>query len=338
MPIKTLLASCCAAALAIGAPAVRAAPASGYIQTHSVSLGGPARWDYVMFDPSGERVFVAHGDHADVVDVGSLHVAGRLSPLDGAHGTAVAPGLGRIFADSSGTHSLTAFDATTLKPVATVAAGEDADAVAYDAATRRVFVINGDSGTISVVDAATLHPVATMQIGGKLEFAAGDGHGTLFLNLAGAGAIARIDAGRAVVTARWPVAGCVSPHGLAYDVGTARLFTSCENGKLDVLDAADGRVVASLPIGKGSDTVALDPRRRLVFSSNYTGTMSIIRIRDAGHFEEQTPIKTPLGARTMAVDPATGALFLASATATGKHGKRYSFKPDSLKLLVYAPQ
>ncbi|WP_428391728.1 YncE family protein [Lichenicoccus sp.] len=341
MRLAPLLASTCLLALFAGSAA--AAPA--YTEVHATRLGAPDRWDYVLFDPSSDRVFVAHGNHTDVVDGHTGRVEGHVGPLDGAHGTVVAPVLGRGFADGGKSRSLTGFSLTTLKPIGQAQAGEDADAVAYDPGSRHVFVINGDSGTISVIDAATLKPLATIDLGaGGLEFAASDGHGSLFVNLAEAGGIARIDIATNTVTARWKLAGCVSPHGLAYDDLTRRLFTSCENGALKVINAEDGHVVASLPIGKGSDSVAVDPKRRLVFSANGTGTLSIIAIHDADHFTAETPLQTPKGARTMAVDPATGRIFLASATADGTtpppirggHARMH-FVPGSLKLLMFDP-
>jgi YVTN family beta-propeller protein len=341
---RPLLASCCLLALAaVPAAMARDAPAA-YVETHAAVLGAPDKWDYVLFDPSRGRVFVAHGDRTDMVDALSGRILGHVALLDGAHGTAVAPDLGRGFADSSKTRSLTVFDLDSFAPVKRLPAGEDADAVVYDAASKRVFVMNGDSGTISVIDAVSLTPVTTMQIGSKLEFAAVDGRGALFVNLAAAGAVTRIDTRRAAITARWPVPDCISPHGMAYDAATRRVFTSCVDGKLKVLDAGDGHIVASLPIGRGSDSVAVDTRRRLVFSANSSGTVSVIAIRDGGHFDEEQPLRTPHGARTMAVDPASGRIFLASATARALvpvraqgGAPRYSFVPGSLKLLMFDP-
>lgn len=315
-----------------------------FIQVQATKLGAPERWDYVLFDSAGSRVFVAHGDRVDVVDAQNGSVVGHVGPLEGAHGIAVAPELHRGFADSGLSGSLTVFDLDSLKSVDKLQTDADADAVIYDRFSRRVFVMNGDSGTISIIDAVTLKPVTTLQIGSKLEFASSDNHGALFVNLAAAGAVARIDTRTAAVTARWAVPNCLSPHGMAYDDATRRIFTSCVDGTIKVLDAGDGHVVASLPIGTGSDSVAIDPKRRLVFSANGSGTMSVIAIRDAGHFDVLPALQTPLGARTMAVDPSTGRVFLASATAdltAGAHlparTSHFSFASGSLQLLMFDP-
>ena len=345
LPTGSRLAACCLlAAFPVAVPAVAGDTAS-YTRVWSTRLGAPERWDYVQFDPASRRVFVAHGDRTDVVDGRSGRVVGHVGPLEGAHGTALAPELHRGFTDSGLSGTLTVFDLDSLRTLARLPAGEDADAVAYDRFSRRVFVMNGDSGIIRVIDAATLKPVATLRIGGKLEFAAGDGHGALFVNLAEAGAVARIDTRSAMVTARWPVRDCVSPHGMAYDDATRRIFVSCVDGKLKVLDAGDGHVVASLPIGAGSDSVAVDGRRGLVFSANASGSLSVIAIHGPDRFEVRPSLPTPPGARTMAVDPATGRIYLAAAAAEGPATarvpggpKRFGFRPGSLQLLMFDPK
>lgn len=344
MSVRHSLALCCLVAwTTVSAHAQqRVAP---YVRTQATTLGAPEHWDYVLFDPTGHRTFVAHGDRVDVVDASSGRIVGHVGPLEGAHGIAVAPALHRGFADSGVSRSLTVFDLNNLKTIARLPAGDDADAVVYDGFSRRVFVMNGDSGTISVFDATRLKPIATLAIGSKLEFAASDGRGALFVNLAEAGEVARIDTRTATVTARWPVSGCVSPHGMAYDDITRRIFTSCLNGRLEILNAADGRVVTTLPIGRGSDSVAIDEKRRLVFSANSSGTLSIIAIRDAGRFDVLTSLRTPTGARTMAVDPATGRIYLASAAIEGRTAaiahsgvQHLSFTPGSLQLLMFDPK
>ena len=47
----------------------------------SIPLGPGERWDYVTFDPSTGRAFVAHGDHVTVVDpTGSVAFSTRIAP------------------------------------------------------------------------------------------------------------------------------------------------------------------------------------------------------------------------------------------------------------------
>ena len=328
------------------APAVHAGSTGpDYVLTRSVPLGAPDRWDYLTFDPATRRVFVAHADRTTVVDGDDGRLLGQVGPLQGAHDQVIVPEIGRGFADSGKDGSVTEFDLKTLQAIGSVPARPDADAMAYDPSSKRLFVIDGDSGVVSAIDAATGKALATIAVGGTLEAAVVDGAGHLFVNQAERRAIARIDTATLKVTAHWPIPGCTSPHGIAVDPQSRRIFTSCVDGKMMVVDASTGAMVQELPIGKGSDALVLDAKRRLVFSSNGDGTLSAIRIVDAMHFGVAPPIPTQPGARTMAIDPASGRLFLVTADATATGAPRvpggapsYTFKPGTAHLLMMDPR
>jgi hypothetical protein len=66
----------------------------------------------------------------------------------------------------------------------------------------------------------------------------------------------------------------------------------------------------TLPIGKGTDSAAFDPARKLAFSSNRDGTLTIIQETDPEHFSVLGNVLTESGARTMAIDPVIGDVFL----------------------------
>lgn len=332
------------AALVLGLTAhAGAAEPPAYTVARSVALGAPDKWDYVSFDAASQRVFVAHGDHTDVVDATSGQVLNRLGGLHGAHGQTVGAG-GTIYADSGQTGELTAFDPKTFAPGKTIPAGKDADGVVYDPASKLVAVLDGDAQGVTLIDSATNTVRATVELGGEPEFAAADGHGLLYVNLASTREIARVDIASAKVTARYPVPDCLSPHGMAMDPATRRLFVTCENRRIIVVDADGGHVLQTLPIGEGTDAAAFDPVHRTVFSSNGDGTLSVFTERQDGSLTALGDVKTPPGARTLAVNPATGRVFLVTAdidpakpVTQGSHGPRFAWKPGSVHLLFLDP-
>ncbi len=285
--VGTLL---CVSLCALLAPPSCAAPLEAaeqddtpdYAITRTVQLGAPDRWDYLTFVPETRQLLISHGDRTTIVDADDGHPVGELGPIDGAHGQVALSALGQVFADGGRSASVTVFDLASRRPLATLPVGKDADAMVHDPVSHRVFVINGDSGTVTAIDPDGRRALSTIPIGGKLEFAVVDARGHLFVNQAEPRAIVRIDTATLTVTARWRLPGCLSPHGMSFDPQTGRVFTSCVDGLLAVVDAADGRLVATLPIGKGSDAVAVDPGRRLVFSSNGDGTLSVIRMALVG--------------------------------------------------------
>ena len=325
---------------------IAAAQTPSYSVTKTVALGAPDRWDYVVFDATSHRVYVAHGDRVTVVDGLDGSVLGQIEGFaGGTHGIAISSAAGRGYTDDGRAGEAGSFDLKTLRPLNRIKAGADADAVVYDVTAKHVFVVNGDSGTLTVIDPMTDRAIATVQIGGKLEFAVDGADGKLYVNGVEKQQIVRIDTRTNQVDARWSIPNCSKPHGLAIDTATHRLFASCVNSALVVVSTDTGATVATLPIGRGSDAAAFDPKRKLVFSANgQDGTLSIIQEKDAQTFVSLGSVVTAPTARTMSVDPDSGRIYLvaaeldaAAATAGSDQAHHKSIVPGSLKLLFLDP-
>ena len=316
-----------------------------YTLTKSVALGPPERWDLLTFDAGSNRVYIAHGDRVTVVDGKAGTVVGNVEGYTGGtHGVAVAPALNIGYSDDGQAGMAVAFDLQTLKLGKQVKADADADAISFDPVSGHVFVVDGDPGKVTVIDPKTNTSVATIDGGGKLETGDVDGKGNLYVNGEANNEIVRIDTKSNEVTAHWPVAGCASPHGIAIDAAARRVFTTCENNLLFVIDADSGKVVASLPIGTRTDGAAFDPVRKRVFSSNGDGTLTVIAEKNANSFETLGTVTTEPGARTMTIDPKSGKLFLVSAeikinaaAAPTDFRNRFKITPGSTRLLIYDP-
>jgi YVTN family beta-propeller protein len=315
-PLLVGLALLAPAAFAPGFAAAAAPTAMpAYRITHTVALGAPDRWDYLSFDPATQRLFVAHGDRVTVLDGRDGSVLGQVEGFPGGtHGIGIVNALGRGYSDDGRAGTAGSFDLRTFKLLHTIKAGDDADAVTFDPPSGHIFVVNGDPGTLTVIDPKVDAAIATVSAGSKLEFAVSGLNGKLYVNAPGKGEIVRIDTHSNQADAHWPVPSCKDSTGLAIDTDTHRLFSSCRNGVLAVVDADDGSTVASLPIGRGTDAAAFDPKRRLVFSSNGTdGTISVIAELDANTFRPLGTIATAVTARTMTLDPQSGRLYVAAA-------------------------
>jgi YVTN family beta-propeller protein len=314
-----------------------------YAVAKSVVLGAPDRWDYVTFDPDSHRAYVAHGDRVTVVDGRDGTVLGQIEGLPGGtHGIAIATAAGHGYTDDGKAGEAVSFDLRTLKVDKRIKAAEDADALVFDPASSHVFVVNGDTGTLTVIDPNSNAAIATINLGGKLEDAVSGDNGKLYVNGAGRQEIVRVDTKSNQVDAHWAIPECERPHGLAIDRATHRLFSSCVNGVLVVVNAENGSMVSKLPIGRGTDAAAFDPKRKYAFSSNgVDGTLSIIQEKDAQTFVSLGDLKTAVTARTMALDPETGRIYLLAAdldTSTASApGARRTIVPGSLKLLFLDP-
>ncbi len=330
--------------LLAGLSTAAAAQTPLYTLTKTIPLGGGPKWDYLHFDPATNRVYISHGTKLDVIDATTGALAGRVTGLDGSHGVAIDAKANLGFADSARNQSITVFNLASLAPIKKIPALLDADGMVYDAASGQVYIVGGDANAVLVVNARTQKSVTTIPLGGAPEFLVTDNAGSLYVNINDKNQIVRIDTSKNRITARWPVAPCASPTGLAIDPAARRLFASCHSGVMVVLDADSGRLIATLPIGKGTDAAAFDPARKLAFSSNRDGTLTVVKETGAGRFSVIGNVKTLPGARTLAVDPATGRIFLVTATVKSAGAPKYpggaadySFVPGTVKVLVFDP-
>jgi YVTN family beta-propeller protein len=317
-------------------------PAGVYNITKSIPLGEPDHWDYVTYDPSTHRVFAAHETSIVVVDGRSGAVLGSV-PVPGANGVVVVPSIGKGYAGSSATKSVLVFDSNRFTIRKILPADEDTDGVVYDPASKRVFVMEGDPQKLLVIDTVNNSVVAKIALHGKPEFAAVNGAGKLYVNIADKREIQRIDTRTATVEATWSIAACESPHGLAIDAASHRLFSTCLNSKMFVVDSEDGRIVAILSIGFGSDTAAFDTTRKRAMSSNWDGTLSVFSAMGSDHYVSMGEVPTQPLARTMAVDSESGRVYLIAAdrvdvdlSATNLR-RRYGVRPGSVRLLFLDP-
>ena len=292
----------------------RQSPPAFYQKVHKIKVGGDGGWDYLSVDPEARRLYVSRGNRIVVVDIDSETVAGEITETPGVHGVAVAAKAGKGFTSNGGDDTVTAFDLKTLKPIAKIKVGGRPDAIMFDPESNRVFTFNHGSKDASAVDVETLKMVGPVALEGVPEAAVSDGTGKVFVNLMDKNEVAEFDAKTLKVVKHWSIAPGVRPTGLALDKKSRRLFTVCGNSKMLVSDADQGKMIAELPIGPGSDGCFFDPDRGLAFSSNGgDGTVTIVKEESPEKFSVVGNVKTQTGSRTMTLDPKTHKLFLASA-------------------------
>ncbi|MCX6642010.1 MAG: hypothetical protein NTV15_01300 [Candidatus Bathyarchaeota archaeon] len=176
-----------------------------------------------------------------------------------------------------------------------------------------MFVFNGQSHDATVIDAASGKVVATIPLGGKPEFSVSDGKGRIYVNNEDKSELDVIDSTTLEVISRWTLAPGEAPSGLALDRKNRRLFSVCRNKLMIVMDADNGHILASLPIGGGTDGCGFDPETKLVFSSNGEGTLTIVHEESPSKFSVLDTVITQRGARTMTIDPKTHSVFLPTA-------------------------
>jgi DNA-binding beta-propeller fold protein YncE len=313
---------------------------SRYKVAKTIPVGGDEGWDYVAVDSANRHVFLSHGSRVVVLDADTHATVGEIPNTYGVHGIAFAPESGRGFTSNGRVNTVTIFDLKTLKPLATVKAGSNPDAIVYDSVSKRVFTLNGGSQDTTGINAADGTVVGTLPLGGKPEFAAADGKGSIFVNIEDKSELVEFDANKLVVLHRWPLKPCEEPSGLAMDVAGRRIFSGCDKKIMAVTDADSGAVITTVPIGDGVDANAYDPETHLVFASNGEGTLTVIRQNSPDKYEVLQNLATKKSARTMGLDLKTHNIFLPAAEfdvpAAGE--RRGKMKPGSFVVLFATPE
>src|SRR5579863_1485893 len=219
------------------------AGASGYHVSKTIPVGGEGFWDYTTVDSDARRLYVSHGTHVVVLDADTQAVVGDIPDTQGVHGIAIASESGHGFVSNGRANNVTMFDLKSLKTLSTIPAGTNPDAIIYDPYSKRVFAMNGRSGDITAINAADGKVAGTIPVGGKLEFAAADGKGTIYVNVEDKSQLVNIDADKLTVLHTWPLAPCKEPSRLAMDTKTRRLFVGFEEKIMAIVNADTGKVI-----------------------------------------------------------------------------------------------
>ena len=322
------------------AAAIAVAAGPGYHVIKAYTLGGEGGWDYLTLDAASRHLYISRATHVIVIDADSGKAVGDIADTSGVHGIALDTGAGRGFVSNGREGTVSIFDMSTLKTLNKVKVGENPDAILYDPASKRVFTFNGRSHDSSALDAAKGEVVGTIKLDGKPEFGVSDGKGGVFVNIEDKSELVSLDPDKLVVKARWPLAPCEGPSGLAMDRKNRRLFSGCDK-LMAIVDADSGKVVSTLPICDGVDATAYDDETHLAFASCHDGKLTVIQEESPNKFSVAETVTTQEGARTMALDPKTHQVYTVTAkfgprpapTADNPH-PRPTILPDSFVVLV----
>ncbi|TRX39725.1 YncE family protein [Flavobacterium restrictum] len=296
---------------------------NGIGQTFKVSkkiaINGDSGWDYLAVDDVNQKLFVSHGNVVNVVDLKSDAVIFTIPNTKGVHGIAIANDLNKAFITCGAENAVAIVNLKTFELIEKVAIeGQKPDAVLYDAFSKKVFTYNAKSNDATVLDAVTHKVIKTIPLGGKPEFSVTNTKGLIYVNIEDKNQIKTIDATKLEVTATWSIAPGDEPSGLAIDLETNRLFSVCGNKLMVIVDALKGKIIKTLPIGDGCDGVAFDAKKKLVFSSNGEGTITVIKEKNNTSFMVQETVKSKKGARTIALNPSNSKLYLSTANFGAK--------------------
>jgi DNA-binding beta-propeller fold protein YncE len=349
-----------AMAQATPAPATDSGP---YKVINTVKVGGAGSWDYCYADADGRKLYIPRtgrgtAARVTVYDLDSLQSVGEIPNTNGVHGVAIDTKSGHGFCSSN---PVVMFDTKTLATIKTIDVQGSPDGILFDPATERVFVLSHRAPNVTVINAADGTIAGTIDLGGSPEEAATDGAGHVYIDIEDGDNVAAVDANTMKVLAHYDISSKGGgPGGLAMDAKNHILFAMCHDPQTCViLNADDGKILATLPIGNGVDAAEFNPNTLEAFSSQGDGTLTVIKEDSPTSFEVEQNVATKRGARTSTLDTKTNQIYLitadyapstrpAAAASTqpagdqagrgggrgGRGGGRGQMVPDSFTILV----
>ena len=284
-------------------------------QVAIITLPAPSYFPLKFIDymfVNGSRLYAGYTSQGlvAVIDTGTTQVVAEIGGLPRAHGIAVAGDRG--FATASGDDTVGIFDLNNNLLLKKVPGGVGPDAIIYDDKLRLIYAADHAGKTGTLIDPVMMTVVGTVPLGGVAEYAQADPQsGLIYQNLEDTNELVVVDPQMKTVVRRYKLGDGTGPSGLAFDAANRRLFSTCDNNKLVVLNADTGQIVATLPIGSGVDGAAYDPDLRRVYTFNGLGTMTVIQQDSADSYRVLEQAATHFGGHSGAVDPATHRIYVA---------------------------
>ena len=304
-----------------------------------IPIGGEGGWDYLSVDAAAHRLFVSHGNRMVIVDTQQDKIAGEITDTPGVHGLTLASDLGRGLVANGGDNTVSIVDLKTLKTLQKVKTDADPDTIAYDPLHHVGYAFAKAGKTATAFDVNSGAIVATFPLGGTPQATVVDAkRGKVYVNLQDKNAIAVIDTASHKLTDTWSIEPGQNQSGLAIDLENQRLFVGCRNKLMVMVDATNGKVLAQVPIGTGTDSSWFDPGTKLAFSSTGEGPVTVAREDSPTTLTTVQTLATRPSARTMTLDPTTHRIYLVvsdfEAAVPGQRGRPKAV-PETFRVLVY---
>jgi DNA-binding beta-propeller fold protein YncE len=267
-----------------------------------VLSGKSGHFDFMAADPSMKRILAAHKGAGTLQILESETGRPVLAVNTGeSQGVAIDSSGGRYFVGNDGEHNVVTIDARTLKKTSSTAVDGAVDAIAFDSQDNTLYADEDDGTRLWVIDTTAGKVLTTVTLPGKpevIEYDPTTDH--LYQNIKDKNLVVRIDAKTRKIDATWSTLPALSPHGLAVDEKSNRLYVAGSNGKLVAMDATTGKVVSSTDIAPRVDQIAYDAENHTIYCA-CKGVISVVKVTDPG-LALQSNVPSPAGAHTLAVD------------------------------------
>ena len=310
----------------------------------TMQIMGSGSIDYVYAENDGRRIYVPRGTQTVVFDLDTHKYIGTMTNISG-RGVAVDPKSHHGFSSSS---PIGMFDTQTLEKIKGIDVQGRPDGIMFEPVTGRIFVFSHVAPSITMIDPKEGTVVGTIDVGGAMEQAQSDGTGRLYVDVEDEKKVAVVDLKTLKVVTKYDLGSTAGqPAGLGFDVKNHILFAMCASPSVCVvLNSDDGKVLATLPLGNGTDGGGFNPNTMEAWSSQRDGTLTIIKESSPTSFAVEQTVQTKSGCKTSSLDTKNNRIILicteaaagapTAAADTGRSGGRRGAPtgPSMLDILV----
>jgi len=296
-------------------PAARAADAAELLtpQPPLLLAGTKGKFDFIHIDLKRRRLLAAHTGNGtlDLVDLDK----GKLTksvPTGAAQDCAIDQDGDRYLVSVSKPPQLAIVDANTLEVAGVIPLSGPADLLDFDPASGHALVGHDDSKELWVIDPVKRQVLSSLPLPGEGPegVAVDHAHHRLIQAVKLADSISVFDLATSRSLANWPTAPARAPHGIALTGEGRFIAIAGGNGKLVLMDASDGKVVATGDMPEKVDEVAYDAERARLYCASALGKLAIFKV-GPGTLEKLGELTTSPGAKSVAVDVKTHTVWLA---------------------------
>jgi len=274
----------------------------------TTQLMGTGGIDYVYADNDARRVYVPRGGNTFVFDLDSHKYIGAITNI-GGHGVAIDTATHHGFCSGG---KVGMFDTGTMQKIKDIDVQGRPDGILLEPLTDRVYIFSHEAPSITVIDPKDGSVVGTIDVGGAMEQAQSDGQGKLYADVENEKKIAVVDVKAMKLITKYDLGDSAGePGGLGLDVKNHLLFAMCANPNVCVVvNAGDGKVLATLPLDGGTDGGGFNPATMEAWSSQRNGTLTIIKESSPTSFAVEPTVQTKEGCKTSSLDTKNNRIIL----------------------------
>ena len=301
-------------------------------------------WDHLTVDPGTNRLFMSAQDQQAVyvVDVAGHTVVRRITAdFDRPQGELYVPEVGRLVVTNGRDGRVRILHGRNYRVAATLTLSMGADMIAFDPRHKVLYVESGGTdsrrgpGWLALIDPATGELVGKVTTGYRAAaLVMAHQRARLYVAIPAQDQVAVIDTNTRRIVKRFTVPG--RPASMALDEAHRRLFVATRTFPGDprpptfnVLDAATGRTVASLPSKDATEDMTFDPAHRGIYTTSLDGFVQAYGQIDANHYRLNATLPTVPHAGTSQFLPVLGELLVAAPPHAGRPAAVWVFRAGS---------